>query len=67
MVGVMAALWWIPAFQALTDLMARESVPRGLVWKWMAILCLPFAGAVLYRRRGRAELDAATKPGPSRG
>lgn len=57
-VVLMAVLWWAPTFIGLTDLQGRREVPRVLVWKWTAILCVPIAGAVLYRTRGRRELDA---------
>jgi type VI protein secretion system component VasK len=57
-VAVMAAVWWIPTFKALTDLLDREGVRRVLVWKWMALLCIPVYGWIRYYRRGRAELDA---------
>ncbi len=57
-VVAMAALWWMPTFIGLTDLQGRSAVPRVLVWKWTAILCVPVAGAVLYRTVGRRELDA---------
>lgn len=61
---VMATLWWVPTFLGLTDLQRRTGVRRVLVWKWTAILCIPFAGAFLYARRGKAELDAdvASRP-----
>ena len=55
----MTLVWWIPTFRCLTDLQGREGVPRVLVWKWTALLCLPVAGSLLYERRGRAELDRA--------
>jgi hypothetical protein len=59
-VAVMAAVWWGPTFVAITDLQKREEgVPRPLVWKWYALLCLPVAGAILYHRRARGELEAA--------
>ena len=57
-VVLMAVLWWVPTFIGLTDLQGRRAVPRFLVWKWTAILCVPVAGAILYRTRGRRELDA---------
>ena len=59
-VGVMALVWWAPTFIALTDLQRREGIPRVYVWKWTAILCLSVAGALLYRNKGRRELDALT-------
>ncbi|MBA2425735.1 MAG: hypothetical protein H0V60_01480 [Actinobacteria bacterium] len=62
LVCAMAVLWWVPAFKALTDLQAREGVRRVLVWKWTAILCVPVAGALLYQRRGRQELDRSVEP-----
>ena len=55
---VMAAVWWVPTFLALTDLQKRTGVRRALVWKWTGILCIPILGAYLYSRRGKAELDA---------
>jgi hypothetical protein len=59
-VAVMAATWWGPTFVAITDLQKRErGVPRPLVWKWYAWLCVPVAGAILYQRRAREELDDA--------
>ncbi len=59
-VAVMAAVWWGPTFVAITDLQKREEgVPRPLVWKWYALLCVPVAGAILYHRRARVELEAA--------
>jgi hypothetical protein len=57
-VGLMAVLWWVPVFVALTDLQSRQGIPRVYVWKWTAILCVPVIGALLYRDRGRKELDA---------
>lgn len=54
----MAVVWWAPTFIGLTDLQGRRAVPRVLVWKWTAILCVPVAGALLYRTKGRRELDA---------
>ncbi|MBA3628149.1 MAG: hypothetical protein H0W55_00505 [Actinobacteria bacterium] len=54
----MAVVWWAPTFIGLTDLQGRRAVPRVLVWKWTAILCVPVAGALLYRIKGRRELDA---------
>jgi hypothetical protein len=60
-VAVMAAVWWIPTFVSLTDLQQRHGVARVLVWKWVAILCIPVVGAVLYRKRGLPELEAAQK------
>jgi type VI protein secretion system component VasK len=58
LVAVMAALWWIPTFKALTDLLDRQGVRRVLVWKWMALLCIPVYGWIRYYRRGRDELEA---------
>ncbi|MBA2529903.1 MAG: hypothetical protein H0V19_08085 [Euzebyales bacterium] len=55
---VLAAAWWIPTFVALADLQRRQGLPRPLLWRWTAILCVPVVGAVLYLRRGRRELDA---------
>ena len=55
---VMATVWWVPTFLGLADLQRRTGVRRVLVWKWTAILCIPIAGALLYARRGKAELDA---------
>jgi hypothetical protein len=57
-VVAMAVLWWAPTFMGLTDLQGRRALPRVLVWKWTAILCVPVAGAILYRTRGRRELDS---------
>jgi hypothetical protein len=57
-VALMAVLWWAPTFYGLTDLQTRAGIPRVYVWKWTAILCVPVAGALLYRNRGRRELDA---------
>lgn len=58
----MAAVWWVPTFLALTDLQRRVGIPRPLVWRWTAWLCVPVLGAVLYFRRGRAELDRVSRP-----
>jgi hypothetical protein len=57
-VALMALAWWAPTFFGLTDLQGRRGVPRVYVWKWTAILCLPVVGALLYRSRGRRELDS---------
>lgn len=66
-VAVMAAVWWGPTFVAITDLQKREEgVPRPLVWKWYALLCVPVAGAILYHRRARVELEAARTSAPHR-
>jgi hypothetical protein len=66
-VAAMAVVWWVPTFVAITDLQKREEgVPRPLVWKWYALLCVPVAGAALYRRRGRLELDEARSSASSR-
>jgi hypothetical protein len=56
-VVVAALVWWIPAFVALTDLQRREGLPRRLLWKWTAVLCVPTIGAGVYWWRGRRELD----------
>ena len=58
LVLVMAVVWWVPTFLGLADLQRRSGVRRVLVWKWIGILCIPVAGALLYARRGKAELDA---------
>jgi hypothetical protein len=58
LVAAMALLWWMPTFVSLSDLHGRRGVPRPYVWKWVAILCVPVVGALLYRSRGRRELDA---------
>jgi hypothetical protein len=57
LVVAMAVVWFVPTFIALSDLERRQHVRRVLVWKWRVILCIPVAGAPLYFRRGRAELD----------
>jgi hypothetical protein len=36
------------------------------VWKWYALLCVPVAGAILYQRRARVELEAARTSAPHR-
>ncbi|MGH3665846.1 MAG: hypothetical protein ACRDU8_07130 [Egibacteraceae bacterium] len=58
LVAVMAAVWWIPAFLALSDLQGRRSLPRPVVWRWTAVLCVPVVGALVYFRRGRPALNA---------
>lgn len=58
-----AVVWWVPTFRSLTDLQRRDRVPRVLVWKWTAVLCVPVLGAWLYEHRGRAELDGAARAG----
>ena len=57
-VAVMAAVWWIPTFKALTELLDTHGVRRVLIWKWMGLLCIPVYGWIRYYRRGRAELAA---------
>jgi hypothetical protein len=61
-VGLMAAVWWIPTFVALADLQGRRGVARIVVWKWIAILCVPVLGALLYRSKGRRELELSQRP-----
>jgi type VI protein secretion system component VasK len=59
-VAVMAALWWVPTFMALADLQSRSvGVPRPVVWKWLTLMCVPVLGALLYRRKGKDELEKA--------
>jgi hypothetical protein len=58
LVLVMAVVWWVPTFLGLADLQRRSGVRRVLIWKWTGILCIPIVGALLYSRRGKAELDA---------
>ena len=49
-VGLLATVWWVPTFMALTDLQRRD-LPRLQVWRWTALLCVPVVGALLYFRR----------------
>ena len=58
LVLVLASVWWVPTFLGLADIHRRSGVRRVLVWKWTGILCIPIVGALLYSRRGKAELDA---------
>lgn len=64
---VMAVVWWVPTFLGIADLQRRTGVRRVLIWKWTAILCVPIAGALLYARRGKRELDADLKSRTRRG
>lgn len=50
-VALLAAVWWIPTFLGLADLQRRDGLPRPLVWKWTAVLCVPVLGALAYFRR----------------
>lgn len=59
MLAGMAVLWWGPTFMGLSDLQRRRGLRRVLVWKWTAVLCIPVAGALLYIKKGRYELDRA--------
>ena len=54
----MAVVWWAPTFLSLSDLQSRQHIPRVYVWKWTAIVCFPVVGPLLYRTKGRRELDA---------
>ena len=56
--AIMAVVWWAPTFLSLSDLQARQHIPRVYVWKWTAIVCVPVVGPLLYRTKGRRELDA---------
>lgn len=62
----LAVVWWVPTFVALADLQRRTGLPRPLVWRWTATLCVPIVGALLYFRRGRPALDAARPARPAR-
>jgi hypothetical protein len=57
LVVVMAAVWWGPTFICLSDLQRRRGVRRVLVWKWMALLCVPVGGALFYWTKGKKELE----------
>jgi type VI protein secretion system component VasK len=56
-VAVLAVAWWVPTFICISDTQRRTGVRRVLIWKWWTILLVPVAGWILYRTRGRAELD----------
>ncbi|HUH08410.1 MAG TPA: hypothetical protein VML96_11495 [Egibacteraceae bacterium] len=57
---LLAAVWWVPVFKALTDLQRYQfSVPRIVFWRWALILTVPIVGSYLYFRRGRAEVQEA--------
>lgn len=56
-VVISAAVWWIPTFVGLTDLQARQDLPRPVVWKWTALLAVPAIGPAIYYWRGRPALD----------
>jgi hypothetical protein len=70
LVVAMAAFWWTPTFVCLSDLQRRSGtntrgdrrLPRVVVWRWTAILCVPVVGAVYYWTKGRVELDNAAGP-----
>jgi hypothetical protein len=64
---VMAVVWWVPTFLGIADLQRRTGARRVLIWKWTAILCIPVAGALLYARRGKKELDADVHSRTGRG
>lgn len=55
---VCTVVWWIPTFLAMSDLQQREGLPRSVVWKWTAVLCVPVIGPPVYFWRGRPALDA---------
>ncbi|HVL99600.1 MAG TPA: hypothetical protein VM324_09950 [Egibacteraceae bacterium] len=65
-VAGMALVWWIPTFKALTEVLDLQGVRRVLVWKWLALLCVPVVGWVLYFQRGRGELAADRRAGQRR-
>lgn len=48
---VLAVVWWIPTFMAFHDLGQREDLDRGQRLRQGAMLLVPLAGPLWYRRK----------------
>ncbi|MGH9243158.1 MAG: hypothetical protein ACRD29_02330 [Acidimicrobiales bacterium] len=65
--AVMAVVWWIPTFRAMTDLQGqqrRHAIPRSLAIKAYLLLTVPVVGWIWYWRRGRARVTHAADARP---
>mgnify|MGYP003345188151 CR=1 FL=1 len=56
--GLVVAIWWLPALRVIRDMDLIPGIPRPLFWSVLPVIGLPIVGALFYATWLRRRLFA---------